>query len=143
MSTNELLAKCRRFAKSMNAWSTQELKLLNIGPKQAGLLRFVSKNNGCSASDLSKFTLTDPAATGRALDALVKKKWVTRKEHPYDRRLWVLRITALGKRQLPVLDRISIKMEKKLDKYLSPQERDKLQELLEKLTANISESLSK
>ncbi len=127
----------------MNAWSTQELKLLNIGPKQAGLLRFVSKNNGCSASDLSRFTLTDPAATGRALDALVKKKWVTRKEHPYDRRLWVLRITALGRRQLPVLDRISIKMEKKLDKYLSPQERDKLQELLEKLTANITESLSK
>ena len=143
MSNIELLKQCRRFAKVMKVWGTQELKSLGIGPQQAGIIRFISKNEFCSASDVSRFSLTDPAATGRALDALEKKKWVIRKEHATDRRLWVLQLSPLGKKQLPALNRISQKMERKLEKYLSSTERSALKGLLEKLTNSITQSISK
>ena len=143
MSNIELLKQCRRFAKVMKAWSTQELKSLSVGPQQAGIMRFISRNEFCSASDVSRFTLTDPAATGRALDALEKKRWVIRKEHATDRRLWVLQLSPLGKKQLPALNRISQKMERKLEKYLSSSERYALKGLLEKLNTAITQSVSK
>ncbi|MCX6112419.1 MAG: MarR family transcriptional regulator [Proteobacteria bacterium] len=143
MSNIELLKQCRRFSKVMKVWGTLELKSLGIGPQQAGIMHFISRNDCCSASELSRFTLTDPAATGRALDALEKKRWVIRKEHPTDRRLWVLQLSALGKKQLPALNRISQKMERKLERYLSSGERYALKVLLEKLTASITQSISK
>ena len=92
-----LLDSYRRFRRTVNLLAVKEFKPLGLGTKQASLLRHLGELGQCSHADLARLTSTDPAATGRILDELIRRGLVSRAEHPTDRRRWVLSLSPEGR----------------------------------------------
>lgn len=69
-----------------------------VGPTQAKFLRHIGENARISQAELARATDTAPTLTGRALETLVERGWVSREQNEQDRRQYVLELTASGKR---------------------------------------------
>src|SRR5262245_34884382 len=91
----QLFGKIRRQLKLV---ANQALRPLGIGTKQALILRELRLQKSASPSELSRITDTDPAATGKIIDTLIKRNWVERVDHPEDRRQWRILLTEEGKK---------------------------------------------
>lgn len=143
MSTIDLTTKTHRFIRLLNSAMTQSFAPLEVGTQQARILRYISSHEGCSASELSEYCSCDPAGIGRAIDALVKKKWILRKEHPHDRRLWTLHLTIEGKKKVIKLNKILQKTSSELFSTLNSKECEQYEKNLEKLCLQLDEMLKK
>jgi DNA-binding MarR family transcriptional regulator len=130
----QLLDGYRRFRRSVNLLAVKELKPLGLGTKQASLIRHLGEQGRCSHADLARLTGTDPAATGRILDGLIRRGLVAREEHPSDRRRWVLTLSPTGRPLAAKIQAAFHGVAKKMAAPLSAQERDQLIRLLDKLS---------
>ena len=84
---------------------------LEVTPIQVMILFFLQKNNGCSLTDLSRgVMLENPTVTG-LVDRLEKSGYVERRNHPEDRRVYLIHITKKGKlvaeKALPIIKRVN------------------------------------
>ncbi|MGH7441593.1 MAG: MarR family winged helix-turn-helix transcriptional regulator, partial [bacterium] len=93
----EFLDSFVRFRRAANLLAVQAFKPLGLGNKQAAVLLYLSREGHCSQADLARHTITDPAATGRIVTSLIRCACVAQKEHPTDRRRWVLSLTPKGR----------------------------------------------
>src|SRR4051794_18952810 len=93
LSILTLFGKTRRL---LNLKAVQAMRPFGIGPKQAILLRELRTLKTSCLSDLARATLTDPAATGKIIDSLIKKNWIQRVDDPQDRRRWQVLLTDEG-----------------------------------------------
>lgn len=93
----EILQQFGKLRKKINMRATQDLKPYGLGSKQAILIYTLKRHETCSLAELSRETFTDPAATGKAIDALIEKGWVARQEHPLDRRRWQIVLSDQGR----------------------------------------------
>jgi DNA-binding MarR family transcriptional regulator len=93
----EILESFGRVKRAANLLAVQELKPLGLGSKQASMLHYLASHRGCSHADLARHTITDPAATGRIADALIRRGLVVQTEHPHDRRRWMLALSPQGR----------------------------------------------
>jgi DNA-binding MarR family transcriptional regulator len=71
---------------------------LDVGSAQAKFLRHIGDHSRISQAELARATGTAPTLTGRAVDALVERRWVRRTRSTADRREYTLELTAAGKR---------------------------------------------
>jgi DNA-binding MarR family transcriptional regulator len=70
---------------------------LDIGPKQVSLMRELAKADAMSQADLARATLSDPAATSRAVQTLITMGWVRRTRNMEDQRVLTVEMTAAGR----------------------------------------------
>jgi len=70
---------------------------LDIGPKQVFLMRELAKADAMSQADLARATLSDPAATSRAVQTLITMGWVRRTRNMEDQRVLTVEMTAAGR----------------------------------------------
>jgi DNA-binding MarR family transcriptional regulator len=70
----------------------------DVGNTQAKLLRYIDRRGRSSQAELARVTMTDPALTGRTLEALISRGWVKRTRSEEDRREYLLELTASGQR---------------------------------------------
>jgi len=134
----EIIESVGRFKRAVNLLAVKELKPLGFGTKQASVLRYLAAHGHCSHADLARHTITDPAAAGRIVDSLIHRGLIARKEHPSDRRRWMLSLTPQG---LKAADRIAAVfkgMAAVLAAPLKPRERLELVAALDKITASLS-----
>ncbi len=105
MSTSalELFAQIRR---SLNLLAVNALKPLEIGPKQMVMLLEMDRYGELSCGAVARRTDSDPAAISRALGALEKAGWVARSRDRQDKRQWLVKLSASGKKRIPQLRRI-------------------------------------
>jgi DNA-binding MarR family transcriptional regulator len=80
-------------------------------PIQVMLLFFLQKNNGSSLTQISQgLMLENPTITG-LIDRLEKLGYVTRSDHPNDRRVYLVYITEKGKKvankALPIIKKLN------------------------------------
>jgi DNA-binding MarR family transcriptional regulator len=94
----ELLKLYGRVRRQLNLKATHLLRPLGIGTKQALVLRELLPVKWLCLSELARQTHTDPGATGKIVDSLIRKGWVKRTDHPGDRRRWAVSLTAEGAR---------------------------------------------
>ncbi len=134
----EILDSFGRFRRALNLRAVHALKPLGLGTKQAGVLKFLSRRGECSPAELARHTITDPAATGRIVEALIRAGSVAREEHPSDRRRWVLRLTPKGRAQAAQVERAYGALARSLAERMDPEERRRLVETLERLTEALS-----
>ena len=129
----EFLDAFGRFRRAANRVALHRLKPLGLGTKQAGMLRYLLVHERCSHADLARHTITDPAATGRILDALAAKGHVRRAEDPGDRRRWVLSLTPRGRRLARAVETAYRGLAAELLKPLPPDRRSRLADDLDVL----------
>ena len=98
MSHYKLLEKYFKLKRAMNVRAVNILKDLEIGPKQASILRCISREGAVSSARLAELTLSDPAAITRSIDILTERGLVSKKDSTTDRRAWVLHLTPKGER---------------------------------------------
>jgi DNA-binding MarR family transcriptional regulator len=142
MSTNsgpktslEIFAQIRR---QINLLFTAQLKSLELGPKQAIMLKFIHKSPRSSHAQLARATATDPAAVGRATDSLVKQGLILREEHPQDRRQWVLILSKRGKEVMEPVNKIIESISEDFLYALNGRERVQLKSLLKKIHGHLN-----
>jgi len=129
-----LLDSYRRFRRAVNLLAVKDFKPLGLGTKQASLLRHLGELGRCSHAELARLTNTDPAATGRILDELIRLGLVARSEHPTDRRRWVLSLSPEGKALAVKIQAGFSGVAKRMAAPLSALERGQLIRLLDKLS---------
>ena len=143
LSTNpsnfEALKQIGYLRRGLNLMATQRLKPLGLGPKQGMLLLHLARHSKCSLADLSKATVTDPAATSRAIDSLIRKGWVEQREHPSDKRRWELVLTPRGRKMVKRVDTVYCEIGDEVVEALSGPEKKLFLTLLKKLLAGLSE----
>jgi DNA-binding MarR family transcriptional regulator len=84
--------------RQLRAVASQAYAEIGIGSAQAKCLRHIGRNSRISQADLARAIDTAPTLTGRALEPLIERGWVTRKRSEEDRREYVLELSASGQR---------------------------------------------
>lgn len=133
----EIIESFGRFRRAVNLLLVQELKPLGLGSKQASMLRYLAAHRRCSHADLARHTITDPAATGRIVDTLVRRGLVLRAEHPSDRRRWMLSLTPQGRQAADKIASVFKGMAGVLASPLGPRERMELVATLDKISDSL------
>ncbi|MGH7284540.1 MAG: MarR family winged helix-turn-helix transcriptional regulator [Polyangiaceae bacterium] len=93
----EFLETFARTKRSLGLVVWQAYAPLDIGPKQVLLMRELAEAGSLSQAELARATMTDPAATSRAVQTLVTLGWVRRVRNDRDQRERVVEITASGR----------------------------------------------
>ena len=82
----------------INSLVSQAYAEAALGPTQVRVLRYIGKHAPISQAEIARATATDPALTGRALQALIEREWVLRERSAEDRRQYLLKLGAAGQR---------------------------------------------
>jgi DNA-binding MarR family transcriptional regulator len=93
----EFLETFARAKRSLGLVVWQAFASLDIGPKQVTLMRELAKVDSISQADLARATMTDPAATSRAVQTLITMGWVRRTRNEHDQRALTVEMTAAGR----------------------------------------------
>ena len=133
-----ILEKFGKLRRKLNLLFTQALSPLGIGPKQAVLLRYLSTRGESSLADISRATVTDPAAVNRSVAVLIKKGMIQRREHATDQRRWQVSLTRKGKGQAMEVEKIYAATAEKMVEGLLPREKEAFAALLDKMLASFS-----
>jgi DNA-binding MarR family transcriptional regulator len=133
-----LLESFGRLRRALNLHFTQAVRPLGVGAKQAALIRYLARQGTASLAELSRFTLTDPAATTRAVNLLLKRGWVRQEEHPTDKRRWQMALTPQGEKQATRVEKTYEEIAGKISGSLTGAERKTFAKTLLKLNAVFS-----
>lgn len=112
-----------RIRRLLNVRATQAFKPFRIGTKQALLLRQMRESGPSTLIELARNTVTDPTSTGKIIESLIKRKWVVKTDHPYDRRSWRVSLTRSGKATVREIDIIWNRLADELTENLKEPER--------------------
>jgi DNA-binding MarR family transcriptional regulator len=141
MEPAPILQKFGKLRRLLNAKLSQELRQFEIGPTQGLLLRTIRRLNSCSLAELSRETQTDPAATGKSVDSLIRQAWVKKQKHPTDRRQWIVSLTREGKLMTRKLDPIWDQTARALVFPLNQKERSEFHRMLSLAEEHLERSL--
>lgn len=106
------------------------------------VLAVISQKDRMAARDVVAMTPLDKMAVSRAVVALEEKGLVRRSEHPEDRRVALLALSAEGRAVFNRIARLALDFEKQLVDELSPEERRRLRESLSRLEAFAANGVS-
>jgi DNA-binding MarR family transcriptional regulator len=93
----EFLETFARAKRSLGLVVWQAFAPLDVGPKQVNLMRELAKVDSISQADLARATMTDPAATSRAVQTLITMGWVRRTRNESDQRALTVEMTPAGR----------------------------------------------
>jgi DNA-binding MarR family transcriptional regulator len=111
----------------------QKSSELDLTHAQSQVLFYVAEHPGCHMGDLGKvFGVTLPAVT-HLVDRLEQKGFAVRGDHPVDRRVYVLELTAAGRALADELHALQLRGVEPVLKRMSARHRQRLMEGLEAL----------
>jgi len=110
---------------------------LDLHVKQFGLLTVLATEGPLSQQELGEWTRHDRSTMVTLIDSLEERGWARRERNPSDRRAYMVQITPSGRRIQARAYKLLLPAEDELLEALSPQERERLVELLAKVAADI------
>ncbi len=120
-------------AKCVRALIAREYAKFEVGGTQAKFVRYIGKFPGISQADLARGTRTDRALTGRALETLIERGWVRRKNSEKDKRGYVLELTASGQRFRAQVDEARLRIAERIVTELDKKDLESFDRIAEKL----------
>jgi DNA-binding MarR family transcriptional regulator len=108
----------------------------NITPEQYGILNLLGEEEGLSQQDIGNILFKDKPNVSRMLDALERKKLISRQAT--DRRKYSIYLTEDGKALMEKILPIVAQLRKKTTTGLLVREIEALESILEKIYRNIS-----
>jgi DNA-binding MarR family transcriptional regulator len=127
-----LLAQLGSHAASQFAERVAELELT---PPQSGLLRLLAVTPGRSQRELADALGVPPSRFVPFADALEERGLIERRRNPDDRRLHAVYLTEKGEQLLAQLRTVGMAHEQAMCEGLTPEERQQLQRLLQRVAA--------
>ena len=106
------------------------------------VLSIVGYYGPLSATEVCQHGSLEPDKVTRAVDLLVGKGYVRRRQDPRDRRKVILSLSAKGRRVYDAIEDIRYEMERELMGVLTPSELDALYVILDKLEERSDEILN-
>lgn len=88
-----------------------------------GVLHLLVENGPMSQQQLGRMLRIDRTTMVKMVDQLEKRKLARRKDHPNDRRVYMVDITPAGRKALAEIQKVADQMEKKLLVGFTPEER--------------------
>jgi DNA-binding MarR family transcriptional regulator len=143
MTSLTLLDAFALLRRELSLTVSHELKNLSIGPKQMLTLYYLSLHGSASATLLSDYTQSDPAATSRTIASLEKLDWIKRTTDPGDNRRSILVLTAAGKKAAQTTVAVRAAIADRLSNTLSKKEQSQLEKLLLKAAESLQHDRSK
>jgi DNA-binding MarR family transcriptional regulator len=104
------------------ALAAMHAKKLGISVNNWKIMREIGFFGPLSATELGERTSLDPDKITRAVDTLVQRSYVTRKDDETDRRRVVLALSARGRRVYDRIEQVASAMEMELLSVLTPDE---------------------
>lgn len=107
MDESELTAlpyRVKRLAALLGVFVDRALKEHGLGRSQWQVLSCLAKAGGLSQRQLQSALLVEPATLTGIVDVLAEKGWVERSEGAADRRVRMVRMTAVGRRRFARID---------------------------------------
>ena len=105
----------------------------NLTPPQFAILAFLWKQDGLSQAQLGALMSMDRTTLSGIIDRLEKRKLVERREHPGDRRAYLLYLTPEGLGCRDALSQASDKINAAISDNLTGAEKEQLVGLLQKM----------
>lgn len=99
-------------------------------------LSVIGRYEPCNPVDVARRTTMNPDKVTRAVDQLVKAKWVARTVDPEDRRRLTLRLTPSGRALHDRIDAVRREKETRFLAVLTPEERKAFYAIMDKLDAH-------
>lgn len=115
----------------------QENALVSISQEQWFILMRLHEKDGRMQTELTNKELNDRPNVTRMLDRLVKLDLVERRQHPEDRRSFLIYLTPLGKRLIKEIFPAVIEIRQKIFAGFSPQDLDIFEDYLRKIEKNL------
>lgn len=91
-----------------------ECKKLGMDVPCGGILWILEEEGSMSQQQLGRRLRIDRTTMVKMVDQLEERKLARRKDHPEDRRVYLVEITPAGKKALTALQKVADQMEKKL-----------------------------
>ncbi len=139
---NDFLASMNIFASATNDLMAEQLQTELGGQltiSQLKLLKLIAKTDIQSISDVALFLGISNAAASKAVDRLVRRNLVLRKESPKDRRATPLKLTKKGSQLLEQYEATQNRVLEGLFRQFMPEDFIQLAELLDQLSCDIVE----
>jgi DNA-binding MarR family transcriptional regulator len=111
----------------------ERLRVLELSPADAGILRLLRTAAGISQQELSSRLQIHPSRLVAILDNLERRQLVERKPNPDDRRLYSLHLTKEGGEMLQRIGKVAREHQDELLSVLSGEERAKLTDMLQRV----------
>ncbi len=118
----------------------QRAARLGFTRSQWQVLVHLSKNEGIHQAGLAEILEVEPITLVRILDKLEARKLIERRQHPKDRRVWLLYLTPDAHPSLTLLRGIGEAARAEALAGISPEEQERLSEMLTRLKINLVEA---
>ena len=122
-----------RPAQRIREMTERTLAPLRITPKQYGILAAIQFKGPSTQRAIGDMLKIDRTTMVQLIDSLEEKGLVDRKDHPKDRRYYLLHLTSSGVELFKKAHRLVLKAEEEFLKPLSKAERQSLRKFLSKL----------
>jgi DNA-binding MarR family transcriptional regulator len=111
----------------------ERLKVVDLAPADAGILRLLRADAGLSQQELSARLRIHPSRLVAILDNLETRGLVERRPNPDDRRLYSLHLTRNGMETLAQIGKVARQHQEALLAALSIEEQEQLGDLLQRV----------
>ncbi|RYZ81336.1 MAG: MarR family transcriptional regulator [Proteobacteria bacterium] len=115
------------------------IKDLPFGHRQMVMLRVINTNKEISLGKLAECVGTDPGTVSRSIAQMISVGWVEKEQSRNDGRLWTVRLTAKGLKQMPNIDEIYGSIADMMMGGLEESEREQFFALLTKINGTFGE----
>jgi MarR family transcriptional regulator, transcriptional regulator for hemolysin len=115
---------------------SQRIKDLPFGPRQMVMLKVIYTQGEISLGKLAERVGTDPGTVSRSIAQMVDQHWVEKTQSPDDGRLWKVKMSAEGTKQMPAIMDIYSELADMMVASLTPEEHDQFLNMLIKINAH-------
>ncbi|MGG6897091.1 MULTISPECIES: MarR family winged helix-turn-helix transcriptional regulator [Rhizobium] len=115
----------------------QRAKDLGLTRSQWQTLAYLANNEGIHQAGLAEMLEIEPITLVRILDKLSERGLVERRQHPSDRRSWLLYMREEARPLIDAMRDIGDQTRKEALDGVSPEDRDRLYELLTLMKSNL------
>lgn len=115
----------------------QRARSTGLTRSQWQAIAFLARNEGIHQAGLAELLEVEPITLGRIIDRLVERGLVERRQHPTDRRIWLLFLKDAARPLLSTLETLGEATRADALDGLSDADRDKLSQILTLMKSNL------
>jgi DNA-binding MarR family transcriptional regulator len=115
----------------------QRAKDLGLTRSQWQVLAYLSKNEGIHQSGLADMLEVEPITLVRILDKLAERGLIERRQHPKDRRVWMLYMRDAARPLVEAMREIGDQTRGEALEGVSPEQREQLFDILSTMKTNL------
>lgn len=115
----------------------QRVRNTGLTRSQWQAIAYLSRNEGINQTGLAELLEIEPITLGRIIDKLAERDLVERRQHPTDRRTWLLFLKAAARPLLLTLEKQGEATRAEALSGVSEEDRDRLSQILTLMKTNL------